>query len=94
MLESLALNYTQLNSNEILLFNKLKEIVLTYIYEPRVTPINISQLVLDLKSLNPIFLQCTTQYSTTNFSDSSSSTSTTTSIQNERLTLKTTRKKR
>jgi hypothetical protein len=94
MLESLALNYTQLNSNEILLFNKLKEIVLTYIYEPRVTPINISQLVLDLKSLNPIFLQCTTQYSTTNFSDSSSLTSTTTSIQNERLTLKTTRKKR
>ena len=96
MLESLALNYTQLTSNEILLFDKLKEIVLKYIYEPRVTPINVPQLVSDLKSLNPIFLQCTTQYSTTDFSDFSSSTlnSTSTSIQNKRLTLKTTRKKR
>jgi hypothetical protein len=97
ILESLATNYTQLTSSEILLFDKLKEIVLKYIYEPRVTPINVSQLVSDLKSLDPIFLQCTTQHSTTDFSDFSSSTtttSTTSPIEYKGLTIKTTRKKR
>jgi hypothetical protein len=96
MLESLAINHAQLTPNEILLFNKLKEIVFTYIYEPRVTPINISQLVLDLKSLNPLFMQCTNQPSTTDFSDFSTSNLnlSTSSTQNKRLTLKMTRKKR
>ena len=96
MFESLANNYTRLTSNEITLFHKLKAIVLTYMYEPRITPINVSQLVFDLKSLNPIFLKCTNQQSTTDFSHFSSSNInlTTTSIQNKGLTLKPTRKKR
>lgn len=95
MFESLANNYGHLTSNEITLFHKLKAIVLTYMYEPRITPINVQQLVFDLKSLNPIFLKCTNQQSTTIFSDfSSSKLNSTTSIQNKGLTLKPTRKKR
>lgn len=92
MLESLAINYKRLTSNEIVLFDKLKEIVMTYIYEPRVTPINIKQLILDLKSLNPIFLKCTDQSSSTDFSRYSNST--VTSIQHHNLSIKSTRKKR
>ena len=68
MLESLAFNYRRLTSNEIILFDKLKEIVIKYIYEPLITPINIKQLVLELKSLNPIFVKCTVQTSSTDFS--------------------------
>ena len=94
MLESLAINYDNLTTSEILLFDKLKAIVLTYIYEPQVTPINISQLVFDLKSLNPIFVKCTNQTSMTDFSNYSSSTLTITSVQHKRLTVKSTRKKR
>jgi serine/threonine protein kinase len=84
MLESLAINYSRLTSNEIVLVDKLKTIVLTYIYEPRVTPINIKQLVLDLKSLNPIFLKCTVQNASTDFSQYS----TTASVQYKTLTRK------
>lgn len=86
MLESLALNYSKLSSNEIILFDKLKEIVMTYMYEPRVTAVNINKLVLELKSLNPIFLKCTFQNSSTDFSQYSNSK--TTSIQYKNLTRK------
>ena len=93
MLESLAINYRRLSQNEMTLFDKLKTIVLTYMYEPRVTPINIKQLVLDLKSLNPIFLKCKTQDSSTDFSRYSV-VDTSSSSQYKNLTIKTTRKKR
>ena len=37
------------------IFNKIKEIFLVYLYEPRIQPIEIGKLVNDLKSLNPLF---------------------------------------
>jgi hypothetical protein len=82
LLESLSINYTRLSVNEIKLFEKLKRIVLTYMYEPRVTPINMSQLISDLKSLNFIFLQCKTQDSSTDFSRNSAQTDNVTSSLN------------
>lgn len=80
MLESLAFNYGKLTSNEITLFDKLKEIVMKYIYEPHIAPINIKQLILDLKSLNPIFVKCTVQTSSTDFSLYSAETEITSSL--------------
>jgi hypothetical protein len=37
------------------IFNKIKEIFLVYLYEPRIHPIDLVKLVNDLKSLNPLF---------------------------------------
>lgn len=48
-------NYFILSTNEIKIFNKIKEIFLVYLYEPRIQPIEISKLVNHLKSLNPLF---------------------------------------
>ena len=93
MLESLALNYSELTSNEIILFDKLKTIVFTYMYEPLIAPININQLVLELKSLNPIFLKCTLQNSSTDFSLYSSA-DTSSSSKYKSSNIKSTRKKR
>ena len=98
MLESLAINYDNLTPSEVMLFTKLKTIVLTYIFEPRVVPININQLILDLKELNPIFLQCKNQDASTNFSEYSEVLSIEepieTALKYKELTIKSTRKKR
>lgn len=48
-------NYHILSVNEMKIFNKIKEIFLVYLYEPRIKPIEIKKLVNDLKSLNPLF---------------------------------------
>lgn len=48
-------NYFILSTNEMKIFNKIKEIFLVYLYEPRIQPIEIEKLVNDLKSLNPLF---------------------------------------
>jgi hypothetical protein len=48
-------NYHILSVNEMKIFNKIKEIFLVYLYEPRITPIDLKKLVNDLKSLNPLF---------------------------------------
>ena len=44
-----------LTENEKELFQKLKQIVLTYLYNPRTTPISLSKLSKDLKNLNQYF---------------------------------------
>ena len=44
-----------LTENEKELFQKLKQIVLIYLYNPRITPISISKLSKDLKNLNQYF---------------------------------------
>ena len=48
-------NYFILSNNEMKIFNKIKEIFLVYLYEPRIHPIDLVKLVNDLKSLNPLF---------------------------------------
>jgi serine/threonine protein kinase len=48
-------NYFILSTNEMKIFNKIKEIFLLYLYEPRIQPIEIGKLVNDFKSLNPLF---------------------------------------
>lgn len=47
-------NYKKLNDNEKELFEKMKQIFLTYLYKPRIKPINITELIDDFKSLNDL----------------------------------------
>jgi len=58
ILEKLYYNYGKLNAGEIELFNKLKGIFLKYLFEPRVEPIKIDELVKELKELNKLFEKC------------------------------------
>ena len=48
-------NYDKLTETELKLFNIIKHIILKYLYEPRITPINIVELTHDLKSINNLF---------------------------------------
>ena len=52
--ELLFENYNVLNENQMLLFDNLKKIFLEYLYNPRVQPINIDNLVNNLKNINKI----------------------------------------
>ena len=56
--ELLAINYTNLNKSELNLFNALKTIILTHLFEPRIVPNNITTIVSDLKALNKLLIQC------------------------------------
>lgn len=47
-------NYENLTNNQKLLLENLKTIFLKYLYEPRIKPINIENLVNNLKSINTI----------------------------------------
>ena len=55
ILEELFEFRDSLSENEKELFQKLKDIVLIYLYNPRITPISISKLSKDLKNLNQYF---------------------------------------
>ena len=48
-------NYEKLNEMELELFESLKQILIKYLYSPRITPINIDDLTSELKELNKIF---------------------------------------
>jgi serine/threonine protein kinase len=48
-------NYDKLTETELKLFNIIKHLILKYLYEPRITPINIVELTHDLKSINNLF---------------------------------------
>ena len=52
--ELLFENYNVLNENQMLLFDNLKKIFLEYLYNPRIQPINIDNLVNNLKNINKI----------------------------------------
>jgi hypothetical protein len=56
IIEVLFENYKKLNETELKLFNSIKHIILKYLYEPRITPINIDELTHDLKSINELFV--------------------------------------
>lgn len=49
-------NYTTLNKLELELFERLKSIFIKYLFSPRITPINISELTKELKELNKILI--------------------------------------
>jgi hypothetical protein len=54
-MEILFENYEKLNIKEILLFDTLKHLFLTYLYQPRIKPIDIQILSEDFKKMNTIF---------------------------------------
>lgn len=56
--EILALNYSTLRQPELKLYDAIKSIILTHMFEPRVKPNNIEVLVSDLKALNQLYLKC------------------------------------
>ena len=55
ILDILFDNYDTLTETELKLFNIIKHIILKYLYEPRITPIDIVELSHDLKSINNLF---------------------------------------
>jgi len=52
--ELLFENYHSLTKNQLVLFEKLKNIFLTYLYNPRIKPIELKDLENDLKELNNV----------------------------------------
>ena len=55
LLENLFENYDSLTQEQLGVFNELKMIYVTYLYNPRVEPINIDKLVKDLNNLGSMF---------------------------------------
>ena len=53
--EALHENYKNLNKIETQLFEAIKNIFIKYLFSPRITPINISELTNELKKINKIF---------------------------------------
>lgn len=83
ILELLAENYKNLNKPELTLYDAIKKLVLTQMYEPRIKPNNINELVIQIKALNPLFKKCAEAVSSTSFkneSDISTTTSTSSEI--------------
>lgn len=58
IVERLYFNYNKLSDPEQKLFTKLIDIMCKHLYTTSITPINIQDLVKELKSLNPIFNKC------------------------------------
>ena len=72
IVEKLSYHYNVLNKVEKLLFSKLKQIFLHYLFLPRVEPIIIDKLVHDLKELNPLFEKCSVHEGIHSFNGTSS----------------------
>ena len=53
-------NYEKLNEQEIAVFNKLKEIIVSFLFETAITPINTNQLTTELQLLTELFRKCKT----------------------------------
>jgi serine/threonine protein kinase len=56
-------NYKKLDENELMLFNKIKNIFIKYLYSPRIIPIDETELSKELKNLNNLFNLIDTKYS-------------------------------
>jgi hypothetical protein len=70
--ERLFVDYSKLNKSELELFSSLKKIFNEYLFKPRVKPIEIKQLVVDLKNLNPIFDKCSSSEANHSFNGKAS----------------------
>jgi hypothetical protein len=55
ILEFLYDNYSKLDENKIQMFNLIKNIIINNLYNPRIEPINIKNLVKDLEMLGELF---------------------------------------
>ena len=51
-------NYEKLNDQEVAVFNKLKQIVISFLFETAITPINVDKLTIELHSLTDLFREC------------------------------------
>ena len=67
ILEELFEYKASLTFQEKELFNSLKHIILTYLYNPRITPISITKLSKDLKNLDQYFEQKNKLHNTSHF---------------------------
>ena len=76
ILELLADNYKHLNKCEIKLYDALKTLILTQMYEPRIKPNNIKELSAQIKALNPLFKKCASRETQVDFKKMSESSST------------------
>ena len=65
-------NYEKLNEMEMELFEYLKQIFIKYLYSPRITPINVTELTNELKEINKIFKLTSTSASTSSSRKTSS----------------------
>jgi len=63
--ERLSHAYLALNKQELVLYAAIKHILLKYLYEPRVEPIDIQELKNALTNLNVLFADCNTTNSAT-----------------------------
>ena len=84
-------HYSSLNENEIELFNSIKRIFIKYLFEPRIIPINVNDLSVDLKNLNKYFDNNTNNtsvnYSTKSLTTKSKGITGQTFIPNKRIKL-------
>ena len=58
IIERLTHRFNTLNKHEKMLFDALKNIFVTYLFLPRVEPINIKELIKDINELNVFFKNC------------------------------------
>jgi serine/threonine protein kinase len=58
ILEMYYHNYEKLNEQEVAAFNKLKQIIVSFLFETAITPINKDQLTMELHSLTELFRKC------------------------------------
>ena len=73
----LANNYSMLSSEELKLYDAIKAILLTHMFEPRVKRNDIKKLVSDLRELDDLFLNCQgTSITSTNYTSLQVSTNT------------------
>ena len=68
IMSSFYSRYMELNKIEMKIFKKFKYIFMTYLYEPRVEPININSLINNLKNLSYLFEIEKSSNKITNFS--------------------------
>lgn len=58
ILEMYYHNYEKLNKQELAVFNKLRQIMVSFLFETAVTPINPAALTTELQSLSDLFREC------------------------------------
>jgi serine/threonine protein kinase len=51
-------NYEKLNEQEVATFNKVKQIIVSFLFETAITPINVDQLTRELHLLTELFRKC------------------------------------
>jgi len=60
ILELYYYNYEKLNEQEVAAFNKLKQIIVSFLFETAIRPINVDQLTTELDLLTELFRKCKT----------------------------------